>query len=78
MAVDPRAKGARAETLIRDQLRALTNLQWERVGSMDDFGGETTITAARAKVLGGWLIKITDATERFHITFLPDPNHEWK
>lgn len=33
MAVDPRAKGARAETQIRDQLRLLTNLQWERVPS---------------------------------------------
>lgn len=33
MAVDPRAKGARAETTIRDQLRKLTNLQWERVPS---------------------------------------------
>ncbi len=33
MAVDPRAKGARAETLIRDQLRALTGLNWERVPS---------------------------------------------
>ncbi len=31
--VDPRAKGARAETLIRDQLRELTKLQWERVPS---------------------------------------------
>lgn len=33
MTVDPRAKGARAETLIRDQLRELTGLQWERVPS---------------------------------------------
>jgi hypothetical protein len=33
MAVDPRAKGARAETLIRDQLRTLTSLTWERVPS---------------------------------------------
>jgi hypothetical protein len=56
----------------------MAELRWERVASMDDFGGETTITSARAKVLGGWLIKITDARERFHITFLPDPNHEWK
>ena len=31
--VDPRAKGARAETTIRDQLRVLTGLQWERVPS---------------------------------------------
>lgn len=38
MAVDPRAKGARAETLIRDQLRVLTGLNWERVpasGALD-------------------------------------------
>ena len=36
--VDPRAKGARAETLIRDQLRSLTGLVWERVpasGALD-------------------------------------------
>ena len=33
MAVDPRAKGARAETLIRDSLRVLTKLDWERVPS---------------------------------------------
>lgn len=33
MAVDPRAKGARAETLIRDSLRTSTGLNWERVPS---------------------------------------------
>lgn len=33
MSVDPRAKGARAETQMRDQLRTLTNLNWERVPS---------------------------------------------
>lgn len=33
MSIDPRAKGARAETLIRDQLRKLTGLQFERVPS---------------------------------------------
>lgn len=31
--VNPRAKGVRAETQIRDQLRVLTGLQWERVPS---------------------------------------------
>lgn len=31
--VDSRAKGARAETAIRDRLRELTGLQWERVPS---------------------------------------------
>lgn len=31
--VDPRAKGARAETQVRDKLRELTELNWERVPS---------------------------------------------
>lgn len=31
--VDPRAKGARVETQVRDRLRELTNLNWERVPS---------------------------------------------
>lgn len=33
MAVDPRAKGARAETVVRDELRKATGHQWERVPS---------------------------------------------
>ena len=36
--VDPRAKGATAETKVRDELRKLTKLQWERVpgsGALD-------------------------------------------
>lgn len=31
MATDPRAKGARAEIIVRDKLRELTGLNWERV-----------------------------------------------
>lgn len=31
MSVDPRAKGARAESVVRDALRAATGLKWERV-----------------------------------------------
>lgn len=33
MATDSRAKGARAETQVRDKLRELTGLNWERVPS---------------------------------------------
>jgi hypothetical protein len=33
MTVDSRAKGARAETTVRDLLRKITGLQWERVPS---------------------------------------------
>lgn len=42
MVVDSRAKGARAETVIRDQLRKLTGLKWERVpgsGALDEKHG---------------------------------------
>jgi hypothetical protein len=38
MAVDPRAKGARTETTVRDLLRKHTNLNWERIpgsGALD-------------------------------------------
>lgn len=40
--VDPRAKGARTETVVRDLLRKYTNLQWERVpgsGALDQKHG---------------------------------------
>lgn len=40
--VDPRAKGAKAETVIRDFLRKHTGLQWERVpgsGALDEKHG---------------------------------------
>ena len=33
MVIDSRAKGARAETTVRDTLRTVTGLQWERVPS---------------------------------------------
>jgi hypothetical protein len=42
MVVDSRAKGARAETIMRDQLRKLTGLKWERVpgsGALDEKHG---------------------------------------
>lgn len=38
MAVDPRAKGARGETVVRDALRKATGLKWERTpgsGALD-------------------------------------------
>lgn len=40
--VDPRAKGARTETTVRDALRKATGLQWERVpgsGALDEKHG---------------------------------------
>lgn len=40
--VDPRAKGARTETTVRDMLRKHTGLQWERVpgsGALDEKHG---------------------------------------
>lgn len=63
------------------------NLEWESVND-----NSCISTTERAKVFGGWLVKITDEvlqsmhedqppTEgyewRTSICFLPDPNHEW-
>jgi hypothetical protein len=32
----------------------------------------------RAKVLGGWLVRIHGATGTVAITLVPDPKHEWE
>lgn len=32
----------------------------------------------RAKVPGGWLVRILHGHQIDNIIFIPDPNHEWK
>ena len=57
----------------------MANLNWERVVATDEFGAEVNISTVRAKLPGGWLVKVSDISEQtFNVTFLPDPNHEWK
>lgn len=56
MAVDPRAKGSRAEYQVRDLLRKATGLVWERVPGSGGFGashglkGDVYLPAATGKI----------------------------
>jgi len=57
----------------------MADLSWERVVAVDEFGAEVNISTVRAKLPGGWLIKVSDIGEQhFNVTFIPDPNHEWE
>jgi hypothetical protein len=53
-------------------------LKWEWLKSEDTFYGDTH----RAKVPGGWLVIHKQRTSSdgmgVGLTFVPDPNHEWK
>lgn len=42
-----------------------------------DKGGGMDTKVRRAKVIGGWLVVVTNA-EGIGTTFLPDPEHEWE
>jgi len=60
-----------------------TKLEWEIIERNQTTYGHDLIR--RAKVHGGWLIEsIKHQTERdgvgygVGLTFIPDPNHEWK
>ncbi len=45
-------------------------IEWEALGH------NTTGSVYRAKVYGGWLVRIS-AYEAEALTFYPDPNHVW-
>jgi hypothetical protein len=55
----------------------MADLEWKKV----DNKGEDTFrwigSTYRAKVPGGWLVRIWRADEGVGLTFVPDPNHEW-
>ena len=45
-------------------------IKWERLDS-------THVGVYRAKVPGGWLVAIGNATKGGGLIFYPDPNHTW-
>lgn len=51
-------------------------LKWESIRSY----GKLNLTCYRSKVHGGWLVmSIANHTQNDgNMTFVPDPNHEWK
>ena len=53
----------------------MVQVVWDQVleeGEQEPYGD-----LYRARVLGGWLAKI-EGESAHGITFIPDPNHEWK
>jgi hypothetical protein len=43
----------------------------------EDIGSKYLDTFTRAKVIGGWIVSV-QVVNGAGITFVPDPNHEWK
>jgi hypothetical protein len=53
----------------------MATIEWEHVTTK---GFETApIKTWRSKVFGGWLVT-PHGHKEMGITFVPDPNHEWK
>jgi hypothetical protein len=50
----------------------MAKLVWEMVD-----GDPSYRKIERAKVLGGWLVRMEVGSSGGGITFVPDPNHEW-
>ncbi len=54
----------------------MITLKWE---SVEDIDGNMSFQNMRAKVPSGWLVTAwTRSGITAGITFVPDPNHEWK
>ena len=57
------------------------SMKWEKVEiEGDSMFHDPFETMTRARVPGGWLVKVELETERssvVNVIFYPDPNHEW-
>jgi len=51
----------------------MASIKWEKVNANEDLQHYTH----RAKIPGGWLVKVFVYGEGVGVTFVPDPNHEW-
>jgi hypothetical protein len=72
-----RAKGHRhlppRKTLINWEVEDMTKLVWEMIEAEPAYR-----KIERAKVPGGWLVRMEVGGSGGGITFVPDPNHEWE
>jgi len=56
-------------------------MQWEKIKEESSFSlssGPWERIMSRMKVFGGWLVKEEQTRSYPVMTFVPDPNHEWK
>ena len=55
----------------------MATLEWEGITKEDTKTHGISPVAYKGKVFGGWLVTHHGHKE-MGITFVPDPNHEWK
>jgi len=74
--VEERAKGHRRLPLHKPpipwEVEDMAKLVWEMVEAEPSYR-----KIERAKVPGGWLVRM-EVGDSGGITFVPDPNHDWK
>lgn len=50
------------------------SLEWERLGNA---GAEPGLVAARARVFGGWLVRVGASPAAMALSFVPDAEGRW-
>ena len=50
----------------------MATIEWENIGKHQN------PQESRAKVFGGWLVRVGYQDAGFSLTFVPDPKHEWE
>jgi hypothetical protein len=61
------------KTPINWEVEDMAQLVWEMIEAEPSYR-----KIERAKVPGGWLVRMEVGDSGGGITFVPDPNHEWK
>lgn len=56
--------------------KMMAKVVWETIEQ--EKHGYSYHNLTRAKVPGGWLVKMQVGDMPSSLTFIPDPNHEWK
>ncbi|WP_411834167.1 DNA primase [Pseudoxanthomonas mexicana] len=50
------------------------NLEWERLGNE---GGDASLVTERARVFGGWLVRVGASPAAMALAFVPDEQGRW-
>ena len=50
------------------------SLEWERLGNE---GADAALVTARARVFGGWLVRVGTSPAAMAVTFVPDGQGRW-
>ena len=56
----------------------MATIEWEEIENSLIPEGRLVCTCHRAKVWGGWLVKVEGDNFSTGVTFVPDPTYGWK